>query len=118
MVIDLAAVGRVVVLVETADAAAVEIAQLAGIADRLQQRACVGPHADGFADVAPERAHAHDQRYDRIKERRAEQRRHRVMRHQFVERAGAGVDAEQHLAVVEGGKAKDEGGDAERGDAG
>ena len=37
MVIELAAVGRAVVLVEAADAAAVEIAQLAGVADRLAQ---------------------------------------------------------------------------------
>jgi hypothetical protein len=36
MVIDLAAVGRALVLVETADAAAIEITQVAGIADRLQ----------------------------------------------------------------------------------
>ena len=116
MVIELAAIGRPVVLVEAADAAAVEIAQLAGVADRLPQRGRIGLHADGLADVAPERAHAHDQRDDRIEERRAEQRRHRVVRHQFVERARAGVDAEQHLPVVEGGEAEDEGGDAERRD--
>ena len=36
------------------------------------------------------------------------------MRHQFVERARAGMDAEQHLPVVESGKAEDECGDAER----
>ena len=36
MVIELAAIGRAVVLVETADAAAIEIAQLAGVPDRLQ----------------------------------------------------------------------------------
>ena len=47
------------------DPTAVEVAQLAGIADRLQQRTDIGLHADGLADVAPERAHAHDQRDDR-----------------------------------------------------
>ena len=38
------------------------------------------------------------------------------MRHQFVERARPGMDAEQHLPVVQRGKAEDESGNAERGD--
>ena len=55
-------------------------------------------------------------RDDRIEEGRAEQRRHRVVRHQSVERARTGMDAEQHLPVVQGGEAENERGDAERGD--
>ena len=93
-----------------------EIAQLAGIADRLEDRAAVGPAADRRADVAPEGAHAHDQREDRIEEGSAEQRGHRVVRHQFVECAGTGVHTKQHATVVERREAEDEGGHAERGD--
>ena len=115
VVIDLAAVGRALVLVEAADAATVEIAQVPGIPDRLPQRRHIAPHAHGFADIAPERAHAHDQRRDRIEERRPEQRGHGVVRHQFVERTRARVDAEQNLPIVQCGKAEDERGDAERG---
>src|SRR6266568_7231091 len=68
----------------------------------------LGEHPDRLADIAPERAHTHHQCCDRIKKRRTEQQRHRVMRHQFVERAGSGMDSEQHLPVVEGGKAENE----------
>ncbi len=116
MMIDLAQVARPLVLVDAADAAAVEIAQLSGVLDRLPDRGRIHPHADGLADVAPERAHAHDQRHDGIEKHAAEQRRHRIVRHQFVERAGSGMDAEQHLAVVEGGEAEDERRDAQRRD--
>ena len=114
MVIDLAAVGRALVLVEAADAATVEIAQVPGIPDRLPQRRHIAPHAHGLADIAPEGAGAHRQGCDRIQERRAEQRRHRVMRHQRIERAGAGVNAVQRLRIVEDGKAEDEDRDTER----
>ena len=53
------------------------------------------------------------ERYDRVEQRRAEQQRHRVVRHQLIERAGAGMDAEQHLPVVQGGKAENERRDAQ-----
>ena len=111
----LAPVGRLVVLVVAADAAAMEIAQLAGIADGLEDRAAVSPATDRCADVAPERANAHDQREDRIEKGGAEQSGHRIMRHQLVEGAGTGVHAKQYAAVVESRKAEDEGGHAERG---
>ena len=82
----------------------------------MQQRAHIGLHADGLADIAPERAHAHDQRDDRIKKRRAEQGGHRVMRHQFVERAGARCGVPNSTCrSLQRGKAEDERGDAERG---
>ena len=116
MVIDLAQVARPLVLVDAADAAAVEIAQSSGILDRLPERGRIRQHADRLADVAPERAHAHHERHDRIEERRAEQRRHRIVRHQLVERARAGMDAEQHRRSCQCGEAEDEGGDAERRD--
>ena len=102
-------------MIVAADAAAIEIAQLAGIADRLPDRAAVSAAADRIADVAPERAHAHRQRDDRVEKGSAEQRRHRVVRHQPVERARTGVRAEQHAAVVPRRKAEDERRDAERG---
>ena len=116
MVIDPAQVARPLVLVDAADAAAVEIAQLSGVLDRLPERGRIDQHADRLADVAPERAHAHDQRHDGVEKRAAEQRRHRIVRHQLVERARAGMDAEQHLAVVQRGEAEDERRDAERRD--
>jgi hypothetical protein len=46
----LAPVGRLVVLVVAADAAAMEIAQLAGIADGLEDGAAVSPAADRCAE--------------------------------------------------------------------
>ena len=116
MMIDLAPVGRVVVFVEAADAAAVEIAQLAGIAHRLEQRACIDTSADRFADIAPKGADAHDERDDRVEQRGAEQQRHRVVRHQSIERARPGVDAVEHLMVVERGKAENKGRHAQRRD--
>ena len=114
VMIELAPIIRALVLVEAADAAAVEIAQLAGVAKCLPQRFCVGRHPDRLANVAPERAHAHDERHDGVHERGGKQRRHRVVRHQPVERARSGVDTEQHLAVMHGGEAEDEGCDTER----
>ena len=48
---NLAPVGRAIILIEAADATAIEIAQLAGIADRLPQRGNISAHADGLADV-------------------------------------------------------------------
>src|SRR5207302_8666475 len=55
MMIELATIGRAVVLVEAAGATAVEITQLAGIANGLKQSGRIGLHADGLADIAPER---------------------------------------------------------------
>ena len=60
VMIDLAPVVRPLVLVDAADPAAVEIAQLTGVLHRLPQRGRIGLHPDGLADIAPERAHTHD----------------------------------------------------------
>ena len=108
VMIDLAQVARPLVLVDAAGTATIQIAQTAGVLDRLPKRAWVAKHADRLADIAPEGAHAHHQRQDRVEERRAEQRRHRLVRHQFVKRARSGVHAEQNLPVVEGSKAENE----------
>src|SRR6266446_6625312 len=73
--IDLAQVARPLVLVDAAGTAAVQIAQLSGVLDRLPERARIGKHADRLADIAPERVDTHRQRQDRVQERRAEQDR-------------------------------------------
>ena len=66
MVIQLAPVGRAVVVVEAADPAAVEIAQPAGIGDGLAQRGHIGLHPNGIASRA--RTRARPSRHDRIEE--------------------------------------------------
>src|SRR2546430_11099105 len=50
MMIELATIGRAVVLVEAAGATAVEITQLAGIANGLKQSGRIGLHADGRSE--------------------------------------------------------------------
>ena len=53
MVIELAAIGRAIVLVEATDPAAIEIAQFAGIADRLGYPVIVkAAGGDEFVEVS------------------------------------------------------------------
>ena len=110
---NLAPVGWAVVFIEAANATAIEIAQFTGVAHRLKQRSRIRAPADRLADIMPERAHAHDKRQYRIEERSAEQRRHRIVRHQLIKGAGTGMNAVQHRRIDQGGKAEDEGGNAQ-----
>src|SRR5258708_20473547 len=69
MMIDLAPVARPLVLVDAADPAAIEIAQLSGVLHRLPERSGLGQHADRLADIAPEGADTHDERYNPLEQR-------------------------------------------------
>ena len=108
MVIDPAAGRRPLALVDAADSAAVKIAQLSGVSSSpaRSKASSVFSMPTGSPMSRQNARTPMDKRNDRIEKHPAEQRRHRIVRHQFVERARAGVDPEQHLAVVEGGEAE------------
>ncbi len=116
MVIELPPVSGALVVVHAADAPAVKIAQPARILDRLPERARVRRRLSRRRGVAPEQSQAHRDRDQCVEKRRAEQRGHRLVRHQPIEGAGPGVDAEQGRGIVEGGEAQQEAGDAQGGD--
>ena len=116
MVIVLAVVGRTLVIVHAAHAAAVEIAQASGVFHRLPKRTRLGQRLHRFADIAPEQAEAHADRNERIEKGNAEQQRHHIVRHQPIEGAGRRIGGEQRGRLVRQDKADDEEGDASRGD--
>lgn len=111
-----AVVGRAFVLVHAADAAAVQVAQAAGILHRLPERGRFAQGFRRFLDVAPEHPEAHAHRDEGVEESEAEQQGHGVMRHQAIEGARSRVGGEQDGGVAEGDETQDEGRDAESGD--
>src|SRR5260370_16400285 len=68
VMIDLAPVARPLVLVDAADTATIEIAQLPGVFHRLPERSGVGKHADRLADIPPESAPPHHPPHDPLEE--------------------------------------------------
>ena len=113
MMIETAIVGRRFIRAVAPNTPAIEITKRAGIPHRLPERLWFTQRRRGLARIEQKLPRAHDQRQDGISEGQAENSDHRVVRHQPIERAGAGVDAKQSLWIMPADKARDKTGDTE-----
>ena len=114
MVVGPAPIAGSFVLGVAAHAAAVEIAQAAGILDRLPKGHGLDPCTGRLTDVVPEGPKAHDQRHNGVEKGGAEDRDHRVVRHHPIESPCADVAVKEDCRIMRGHETDDEGDNAGR----